>query len=147
MPESVEAELDAAYRARAEGRVEEALLGYAAVAATARASGDLPNLSHALRHVSEIARQTGDPDRALAAGSEAVSVCRTMAAPALEFANALRVAALALESSGRDCDAVALWQEARGRYQEAGVVAGVEECDAHLHGSAAAPIAPARTAS
>jgi tetratricopeptide (TPR) repeat protein len=132
MPDSIKADLDAAYAARTEGRVEESLLGYAAVADTARASGDLPNLSHALRHVSEIARQIGDPDRALMAGLEAVSACRTMAAPALEFANALRVAALALEASGQDRDAIPLWQEARGRYQEASVIAGVEECDAHL---------------
>ena len=138
MPDSIEAKLDAAYAARTEGRMEESLLGYSAVADTARESGDLPNLSHALRHVSEIARQTGDPDRALMAGSEAVSTCRTMVAPALEFANALRVVALALEASGRDSDAIALWHEARGRYLDAGVMAGVEECDAHLRRGSAA---------
>jgi hypothetical protein len=138
MPDSIEAKLDAAYAARTEGRVDDSLLGYTAVADTARALGDFPNLSHALRHVSEIARQTGDPVRALAAGSEAVSVCRTMAAPALEFANALRVAALALEASGRDSHVIALWQEARGRYLDADVTAGVEECETRLrHGSAA----------
>jgi hypothetical protein len=132
MPDSFEARLDAARVARTAGRVDDALAGYSSVAVDARAAGDLRTLSHALRHVSEIERDAGDAHGALAAGEEAVAACRKMAAPPLELANALRVAALALETVGRSEDAVPLWQEARARYLDVGVSDGVDECDQHL---------------
>ncbi|MES2095256.1 MAG: hypothetical protein V4459_00710 [Pseudomonadota bacterium] len=132
MPDSFDTRLQAARDARRDGRLSDALLGYAGVADDARASGDLPSLVHALRHVSEIERKNGHPDRALTAGEEAVAACRTIAAPALDFANALRVAALALDASDRKSEAGPLWQEARARYLQAGVSEGVDECDIHL---------------
>jgi tetratricopeptide (TPR) repeat protein len=102
-------------------------------AALARSEDDDVLRAHALRHVSDLARERGDVGEALAAAEEAVTLYR--AAPdarPLDLANALRQLALALEGAGHPQEAVPAWQEARGLYARVDVQAGVEEADRHL---------------
>lgn len=117
--------------ARNQGRRNEAVRHYERAAALARSHGDDHALAHALRHVADIVRDTGDAKRALEASEQAVSLYRAHGGTPLELANALRVNALALCAAGEG-DAQSLWAEARRLYSDEGVTAGVEECDLYL---------------
>lgn len=118
---------------RQQGRRAEALLAYERAAEMARSAGDVQGLAHALRHVSDLARELGRLPEALAAGEEAVRLLKSVdGGRRLDVANALRVTALALDALERTDDARSCWQDARARYAQAGVEAGVAECDARL---------------
>lgn len=101
----------------------------------ARAEDDTILRAHALRHISDLARECGDFTLALSQAEEAVALYRTAAdARPLDLANALRLTALALEGLNSPHAAVPAWQEARRLYVQLGVQAGVDECDRHLAG-------------
>jgi len=118
---------------RRQGRRAEALQTYERAAAMARSAGDVQGLAHALRHVSDLARELGRLPEALAAGQEAVGLLKAVdGGRRLDVANALRVTALALDALGRADDARTCWQEALAGYAQAGVEAGVAECEARL---------------
>ena len=119
--------------ARNAGHPEQAVEHYALAATLARSRNDDRALAHALRHVSDIARDLGDVERALEASTEAVALCRALRSAPLELANALRVNALALQAIGDDAAAMPAWDEARGLYAAVEVRAGVDECERHLH--------------
>jgi hypothetical protein len=137
---TVEERLRAGRVARNEGRVEDAELLYQSAVDEARRTNAPVALAHGLRHLSDVARHLGHATIALSAGLEAVSVARAIEGlPALDLANALRVAALALQMHHRWNEARPVWAEARGYYAAAGVVAGVDECDAALAYSPPAP--------
>jgi DNA-binding phage protein len=130
---TVDDRLRAARIARNEGRIEDAEPLYQSAVDEARRANDPIGLAHGLRHLSDVARTRGHTDIALSAGLEAVSTARAIAGlPALDLANALRVAALALQMHHRWTEARPVWTEARGYYAAAGVAAGVDECDAAL---------------
>ena len=133
MQETVGAIVREARLARESGETARAVHLYRDAASTAEALDDVQGRIHALRHVSELAREMGKSREAVDAAEEAVALCRNVAdVPPLEQANALRVAALALEADGRCNEAHALWCDARGLYAAAGVPAGVAECETHL---------------
>lgn len=120
-----------ARQARAAGDVAGAGALYRQASAIVRASADEQQLAFALRHVSEMERESGRADAALAAADEAIALYRSRPAQALDLANALRLRALALESTSRSDEGEASWREARDLYAQAGVEAGVAECDAY----------------
>ena len=92
-------------------------------------------MAHALRHVSDLARERGSVAEALSSAAEALAIYRSQSeVRPLELANALRLNALALDDGGRPGEARALWQEARELYATAAVTAGVQEADARLAG-------------
>jgi tetratricopeptide (TPR) repeat protein len=95
--------------------------------------GDTSQLAHAVRHLGDLHRDCGrlaDADRCYA---EALTLYRAAESPdALAFANALRPAALLREAIGDRPGARQLLTEARDRYCEAGIDAGVRECSRHL---------------
>ena len=125
--------LDMARSDRNAGRHEAAERGYAAAAAQARSEDEPVALAHALRHVSDLARERGAAVEALSAAAEAVAIYRAQSETRpLDLANALRLNALALTDVGRSAEAASLWLEARDLYSAAGVQAGVEDADAHL---------------
>jgi hypothetical protein len=125
--------LDNARSERNAGRSEAAEQGYSAAAARARAERQQLALGHALRHVSDLARERGSADGALGAAAEAVAIYRAEAdARLLDLANALRLNALALTDAGRSAEAATLWQEARELYSSAAVQAGVDEANVYL---------------
>ncbi|HEX5007921.1 MAG TPA: hypothetical protein VFV70_12455 [Hyphomonadaceae bacterium] len=118
--------------ARAAGNATVARALYARAGELARTAGDELTLCHALRHVSDLDREAGDIVSAAHAADEAVAICRTNgAAGPLEFANALRLSALAHDALS-DGAAPACWREARDAYREAGIDAAVKECSARL---------------
>ncbi|MGH9144639.1 MAG: tetratricopeptide repeat protein [Vicinamibacterales bacterium] len=165
--------VDKAWRARREGRLDEAERGLSAVVHARRREGNGPELvdalgklahvlrdlgrldaalpvcedavtisraghnplllAHAVRHLGDLHREAGrlgDADRCY---SEALALYRGSAVPdALDLANALRPAALLKEILGDRPLARQLFAEARDRYREAGIEAGVQECARHL---------------
>lgn len=122
----------AARQASAAGHPDQARDLYAKAADKAREVGAAVPLAHALRHVSDLDREAGRPEPALAAADEAVALYRASAnATALDLANALRLGALAREDLGRP--AADLWREAGALYMDADVEAGVEEARRRLN--------------
>lgn len=122
----------AARQASAAGHPDQARDLYAKAADKARAVGAAVPLAHALRHVSDLDREAGRAEPALAAADEAVALYRESPdATDLDLANALRLSALAREALGRA--ATDLWREAGALYQDADVEAGVEEVARRLN--------------
>lgn len=114
-------------------RPEAAERAYEAAANQARAEEQRLLLAHALRHVSDLARERGAPADALSTAAEAVAIYRAESeARPLDLANALRLNALALIDAGSPSEARQLWREARDLYSSCGVQAGVDDADAHL---------------
>ncbi len=136
--EAIAAACDDARQARHQGRLDEATRYYARAAAMARVAGEHDALAHALRHLSDTAREQGDAQLALEAGEEAVALYRPGSSP-LNLANALRLNALALQALDSRPLAVPLWAEARTLYLAEGVQAGVDECDRCLKELIGAP--------
>jgi hypothetical protein len=130
--EAIAAMLQEARLARTQGRLDEAARRYAQAADLSRASREPLLLAHALRHVSDIARECGNTTLALQAGEEAVALYRAADSSPLDLANALRANALALQALHASAAARALWEQARPLYLAQGVQAGVAECDRHL---------------
>jgi tetratricopeptide (TPR) repeat protein len=124
---------DAARADRRAGRLEQAEHGYAVAADQARSKHDPLALAHALRHMSDLARERGSIAEALSSAAEAVAIYRARSdSSPLDLANALRLNALALSDSGRPEDSKPLWKEARDLYASVGVPAGVEEAEMRL---------------
>ena len=133
MSGEIESLLNGARAARTAGHLADARRGYERAGELARTAGNTRLLAHALRHMSDIEREDGRPVEALASGREAVELYRELAGTSsLELANALRVTSLALQDVGEIGEVSSLWREARSLYMQAGIQAGVEECDANL---------------
>jgi tetratricopeptide (TPR) repeat protein len=90
-------------------------------------------LAHTVRHLGDIYRHSKDHGRAERCYEESLEIYRSHPeAKPLDFANALRGAALLQEQIGRPQHAAQLWKEAEGLYREANVDAGVEEASRRL---------------
>jgi tetratricopeptide (TPR) repeat protein len=115
------------------GQDERALHLYEEAVTLSREQGDILLLAHTVRHLGDLqmeADQLAEADRCY---REALSLYRTAASPpALDFANALRPAALLRERQGDRAGARELWTEAQVLYQAVGVQRGVDECARHL---------------
>lgn len=122
----------AALQAANAGHPDQARDLYAKAADKAREVGAALPLAHALRHVSDLDREAGEPRSALVAADEAVALYRASPeATDLDLANALRLGALAREALGQA--ATDLWREAGALYMDADVKAGVEEAQRRLN--------------
>ena len=128
MDDAIELALQDARRERDQGRADESERAYSRAAELARSHENPAALAHALRHMSDLARERGAPAEAWEHASKAVELYR-MGADRLGLANAIRLQALsaAVPEEGRTC-----WLEARDLYSSLGVTAGVSECDSHL---------------
>lgn len=116
------------------GRRDAALREYEAAVAVLRTLDEPLALAHAIRHAGDILSEMGRVEAATECYEEALATYRSRPdAPALDLANALRGFALVSEAV-QPHRAAASWHEARALYAEAGVPAGVAECDAHLAG-------------
>ena len=136
MPPGLHEMFDAARADRRAGRREQAERGYATAAQEARSKHDPLALAHALRHVSDLARERGSVAEALSSAVEAVAIYRMQpGSRPLDLANALRLNAIALGDAGRAEEAKLLWQEARDLYASVGVAAGFEEAESRLASS------------
>lgn len=128
MEDPIEVTLQEARRHRNEGRAADAEQAYCRAADLARANGNHPALAHALRHMSDLARQRGGSAEAWVYASEAVELYRK-SDDRLGLANAIRLQAL---SASGAAEARSCWNEARDLYLALGVMPGVDECDRHL---------------
>lgn len=128
MSRQIELVLEEARRLRADGRAEDAERTYAEAAEIARAEEDEAALAHALRHLSDVARERGAAGEAWEHASEAALLYRG-SGDRLGLANAIRLQAL---SAPTEKEAAACWKEARGLYAELDVSAGVAECEGPL---------------
>lgn len=98
-----------------------------------RQEGDTLLLAHTVRHLGDLHREDGRLAEADRCYSEAITLYRSFASPPpLDFANALRPAALSKESQGDREIARELWTEALALYEAADVRTGVDECARHL---------------
>jgi GNAT superfamily N-acetyltransferase len=110
----------------------------------ARAAQDAEALAKVLRHVSDLDREAGRPEAALAAAEEAATLYGAMGPESrLDLANALRLTALALEALGRP--ALQPWREAGDLFAELDIAAGLAEAERHL-GLAVRPAQPVELA-
>ncbi len=106
---------------------------YAGAESAAWLSNNPAALAHALRHRSDIARLNHQSEIALTQALEAAALSGDLGpARALDLANALRLGALAHEALGKTRSAMGFWREAEVIYQGLGVLAGADECAAHL---------------
>ena len=95
---------------------------------------DAPLLvAHTVRHLGDVLCDLGQLDEAADCYDEALATYRAHPGTTLlDLANALRPMALLCERLGDTPQALKLWAEARQRYADAGIEAGVAECDRHL---------------
>ena len=110
---------------------DRALPLYEEAVALSRTEGDSLLLAHTVRHLGDLYRGAGRIADAERCYDEALTLYR--AAPdarALDFANALRTAALLKEALGDASGARQLWSEARQHYT--GYQEAMDECDRHL---------------
>lgn len=133
MIDAIQAHLTTAREATIDGRSLDARDAYARAAALSRESGQPLLQAHALRHLSDLDREADRLEQALAHAGQASALYRANGQEAsLDRANAVRLTALALDGLRRASAAAAAWTEARDLYAEAGVAAGVAECEARL---------------
>jgi tetratricopeptide (TPR) repeat protein len=115
------------------GRDDEALPISEEAVLVSRDEGDGMLLAHTVRHLGDLHRDAGRLAEADRCYTEALELYRAASSPdALDYANALRPAALLKLSQGERSAARALLSEARTLYQNAGIDAGVDECSRHL---------------
>ncbi|WP_029934616.1 hypothetical protein [Sphingomonas sp. UNC305MFCol5.2] len=107
----VEEALHRARGARGEGEAAAALEFYMLASDLARTVCDEASLAHALRHVSDLAREFRLERLPLEAATEAVSIYETIGTSPLDRTNARRVQALALAQA--DGSAGSIWEEER----------------------------------
>ena len=93
------------------------------------------SVADCLRHLGDVQRETGDFIKAETHLLSALATYNRFATCApLVLANTYRPLALLNEAMGKPEEARDYWIEALELYQQAGVEAGVEECQAHLDG-------------
>lgn len=115
------------------GQRERALPLYEEAVALSRGEGDACLLAHTVRHLGDLHREDGRGADAERCYDEALSLYRSVSEPPpLDFANALRPAAILKEAEGDVEAARQLWSEARLLYEAAGVRPGVAECERRL---------------
>jgi tetratricopeptide (TPR) repeat protein len=101
--------------------------------ALCREEGDPLLLAHAIRHLGDLHRSAGRLEDAAGCYDEALALYRQSETPdPLDFANALRPAALLKEQQGDAAAARELWSKARTLYDAAGIQSAVDECARHL---------------
>jgi len=119
---------------RDQGNGKAALECYSEAVGLRRSGGDTPALAHAIRHVADILREQESAAKAAPYYEKAISIYRSHPETVpLDLANAIRGFALLKASSASPGtqgaeQALLLWQEAAGLYEQAGVSAGIEEC-------------------
>lgn len=118
---------------RHDGDEAKALENYEEAVSLLRRSGSSLRLAHTIRHLGDIHRRAGRFDNALACYEEALGICRrSKDVSTLDLANTVRALAVLSYDTGQNSKAEKLWKEARSHYEQAGVGAGVEECDERL---------------
>ncbi len=98
MTDPIEAHLTTARTARAEGRRMDARNAYAQAAALSREGGEALLQAHALRNLSDIDREMGQADGALAHAEQALALYRAHGGEGADVASSVRLKALGLDA-------------------------------------------------
>jgi tetratricopeptide (TPR) repeat protein len=115
------------------GNLHEALRLYLEAVALCRTLGDPFRLAHTIRHQGDILRNQEEFELAEPCYIEALAIYRSHEqSSAGDVANALRGFALVKTATGANEEARQLWLEARELYAQAGVEAGVLECETQM---------------
>lgn len=120
---------------REAGSLERAHFLYQQVADLCASNQYLADRAFALRHMSDLSRELGRFEDALATAREAEAIYRVglgKLGNELDRANCLRLVALAHLNLDDERSAIPFWHEAMHIYAQAGVAAGVAECEHHL---------------
>jgi len=111
-------------------QLDEAYAHYASAEKIVRTLDDASSLAHIVRHLGDVLREQGRFADAAPRYAESLAIYRSIADPDdLDFANALRGAALNADALHERATALARWREARDYYAAAEIPAGVEESD------------------
>ena len=132
MPKSLDEIIAAGYRARREGRLDEALQHYRTAVSILEDLKNPRKLAHAVRHVGDILMDAGQPVFAVAHYEGALAIYREHHPPILDLANTLAGYARCHEALGNLVGAQTLWREAKEVYTAAGVQPGVDEANRRL---------------
>lgn len=133
MPERMRTVIASARSAAGEGNHAYAEKRYHEAAEMARGFGLEGELAFNLRHGAMASLERGDPVRAKAAAEEAAEIYdRLEPMRGANYANSIRLVALAIEGLGEGKRACDLWRDARAIYDLHGIAEGVAECDEHL---------------
>lgn len=119
--------------ARQQRRLDEAIRLYSEAVEILREEADALALAHAIRHLGDVRRETGQADLAESCYCEALGLYRNneQTSP-LDLANAIRPLAILKGAAGDTAVARELWEEARILYAATSVDAGVVECTDRL---------------
>lgn len=114
-------------------RTMTALDCYRRAAAVEQDLGDQLAWVHTMRHIADMLREQKDYFQAEPIYANVLEIYRNRAdAQALDRANALRGMALLKDATAAAEEALLMWRAARGLYEEAGVEAGINECQSHI---------------
>ena len=114
-------------------RITTSLECYRRAAAVEQDLGDQLAWVHTMRHVADILREQKDYAQAEPIYANVLEVYRSRSdAQVLDRANALRGMALLRDATGAAEEALRMWRAARCLYEEAGVKAGIDECQSHI---------------
>lgn len=114
---------------RDDGKPGKAIGYYEEALELAHEFGNPELLAHSLRHLADACAESGLDQRAAPLYAQAIDLYRAHNSTAsLDFANALRPAAALCERAGELKQAAAHWREAHALYEQAGIEAGVAEC-------------------
>jgi tetratricopeptide (TPR) repeat protein len=106
---------------------------YRHAAAIEKGMGDQLAWVHTMRHIADMLREQKEYAQAEPIYAEVLEIYRGRSdARALDHANALRGMALLKDAAGTPEEALLMWRAARCLYEEAGVGAGIDECQSHI---------------
>jgi tetratricopeptide (TPR) repeat protein len=114
-------------------RTTTALECYRHAASIEKGLGDELAWAHTMRHIADMLRERKEYAQAEPIYTDVLEICRGhSAARVLDHANALRGMALLKDAAGTPEEALLMWRAARCLYEQAGVEAGIDECQSHI---------------
>jgi tetratricopeptide (TPR) repeat protein len=114
-------------------RATTALDCYRRAAAIEEDLGDQLALAHTMRHIADMLRELKQYAQAESTYASVHEIYRGRPdAGVLDRANALRGMALLKDAVATHEEALLMWRAARCLYEEAGVQAGIDECQSHI---------------
>jgi tetratricopeptide (TPR) repeat protein len=114
-------------------RIMTALECYRHAAAIEKGMGDQLAWADSMRHIADMRREQKEYTKAEPIYTDVLEVYRSRSdTRVLDHANALRGLALLKDAAGTPEEALLMWRAARCLYEQAGVEAGIDECQSHI---------------
>ena len=110
-----------------------ALECYRHAASIEKGPGDQLAWVHTMRHIADMLREQKQYAQAEPIYTDVLEIYRSRSdARGLDHANALRGLAHLKDAAGTPEEALLMWRAARCLYEQAGVEAGIDECQSHI---------------